>query len=64
MISLNFYQNILESSLQTRFMFNIKEIIINRCTNNIPGETQDDLLRILINLLEFRQIPKEGHITD
>ena len=45
-------------------MFNIKEIIINRCTNNIPGETQDDLLRILINLLEFRQIPKEGHITD
>ena len=45
-------------------MFDIKEIIINRCTNNIPGETQDDLLRILINLLKFRQIPKEGHITD
>ena len=45
-------------------MFDIKEIIINRCTNNIPGETQDDPLRILINLPEFRQIPKEGHITD
>ena len=31
--SLSFYQTILESSLQTRFMFDIKEIIINRCAN-------------------------------
>ena len=64
MISLNFYETILESSLQTRFMFDIKEIIINRCANNIPGETQDDLLRIAIDLPEFRGIPKEGRITD
>ena len=64
MISLNSYQNILELSLQTRFMFDIKEIIINWCANNIRGETQDDPLRILINLPEFRRIPKEGHITD
>ena len=45
-------------------MFDIKEIIINRCANNIPGETQDDLLRIAIDLPEFRGIPKEGRITD
>ena len=45
-------------------MFDIKEIIINQCTNNIPGETQDDLLRIVIDLPEFRRILKEGHITD
>ena len=64
MISLNFYETILELSLQTRFMFDIKEIIINRCANNIPGETQDDLLRIAIDLPEFRGIPKEGRITD
>ena len=31
--SLNIYKTILESSLQTRFMFDIKEIIINRCAN-------------------------------
>ena len=64
MISLNFYETILELNLQTRFMFDIKEIIINRCANNIPGETQDDLLRIAIDLPEFRGIPKEGRITD
>ena len=36
-----------------------KEIIIinNWRTNIIPGEIED-------NLPEFRQIPKEGHITD
>ena len=45
-------------------MFDIKETIINRCANNIPRETQDDLLRIAIDLTEFRRIPKEGHITD
>ena len=45
-------------------MFDIKEIIINRCANNIPGETQDGLLRIAIDLPEFRGIPKEGRITD
>ena len=41
-----------------------KEIISNRCTNIIPGETQDDPLRIAIDLPGFRRIPKEGHITD
>ena len=41
-----------------------KEIIINRCTNIIPGETQDDLLTISIDLPGFHRIPKEGHITD
>ena len=30
----------------------------------IPGETQDDLLRIAINLPKFLRIPKEGHTTD
>ena len=30
----------------------------------IPGETQDDLLRIAIDLPEFLRIPKEGHIAD
>ena len=37
---------------------------MNRCANNITGETQDDLLRIVIDLPEFRGIPKEGRITD
>ena len=30
----------------------------------IPGETQDDPLRIAIDLPEFRRIPKAGHITE
>ena len=30
----------------------------------IPGETEDDLFRIAIDLPEFLRIPKEGHITD
>ena len=41
-----------------------KEIIINWRTNIIPWETEDNLLRIVIDLPEFRQIPKEGHSTD
>ena len=39
-------------------------IIINWRTNITPRETEDDLLRIAIDLSEFRRIPKEGHITD
>ena len=30
----------------------------------IPGETQDDLLRIAIDLPEFLRIPREGHTAD
>ena len=30
----------------------------------IPRETQDDLLRIAIDVPEFLRIPKEGHIAD
>ena len=63
-ISSNFYQTILESSPQTRFMFDINKLLLINVLTFIPGETQDDLLRIVIDLLEFRQIPKAGHITD
>ena len=63
-ISLNFYQTILESSPQTRFMFDIKKLLLIDALTFIPGETQDDSLRIAINLPEFRRIPKAGHITD
>ena len=63
-ISLNFYQTILESSPQTRFMFDIKKLLLIDALTFIPRETQDDLLRIAIDLLEFRRIPKAGHITD
>ena len=46
-------------------MFDIKEIIINRCANiYFPRNTEDDLLRIAIDLPEFLRIPKEGHIAD
>ena len=41
-----------------------KEISINRYTNIIPGETQDDLLRIAMDLPGFCQIPKVGHIIE
>ena len=30
----------------------------------IPRETQDDLLRIAIDVPEFLRIPKEGHTAD
>ena len=58
-ISLNnyFHQAILEPSLQTRFMFDIKKLFINALAF-VSGETQDDLLRIAINLPEFCRIPK------
>ena len=59
-ISLNFYQTILESSPQTRFVFDIKKLLLIDTLTFIPGETQDDLLRIVIDLPEFRQIPKAG----
>ena len=41
-ISLNFYQTILESSPQTRFMFDIKKLLLIDVLTFIPGETQDD----------------------
>ena len=41
-----------------------KEIIINDALTFIPGETQDNPLRIAIDLPEFCRIPKAGHITD
>ena len=57
-ISLNFYQTILESSPQTRFMFNIKKLLLINALTFIPGEPQDDPLRIAIDLPEFCRIPK------
>ena len=51
-ISLNFHQTILESSPQTRFMFNMKKLLLIDALSFIPGETQDDLLRIAINLID------------
>ena len=43
----------------------IKKLSLLDALTFIPGETQDDLLRIIaIDLPEFRQIPKAGHITD
>ena len=55
-ISLNFHQAILESSPQMRFMFDIKKLLFINALTFIPGETQDDLLRIAIDLPEFPQI--------
>ena len=46
-----------------RFMFDIKKLLLIDVLTFIPGETQDDPLRIVIDLSEFRQIPKAGHIT-
>ena len=63
-ISLNFYQTILESSPQMRFMFDIKKLLWIDALTFIPRETQDDPLRITIDLLDFCRIPKAGHITD
>ena len=63
-MSLNFYRTILESSPQTRFMFDIKKLLLIDALTFIPGETQDDPLRIAIDLPEFGGIPKAGHITD
>ena len=46
-------------------MFDIKKLLFINALTFIPGETQDDLLRIAIDLPEFRQFPKHaGHITD
>ena len=63
-ISLNFYQTILESSPQTRFMFDIKKLLLINVLTFILGEAEDDPLRIAIDLPEFRRIPKAGHITE
>ena len=59
-ISLNFYQTILESSLQTKFLFNIKKLLslIIDAQTLFPGKQRTTCLP------KFRQIPKEGHITD
>ena len=63
-ISLNFYQTIQESSSKMRLMFDIKKLLLIDALTFIPGETQDDLLTIVIDLPEFCQIPKGGPITD
>ena len=55
-ISLNFYQTFLESSPQTRFMFDIKKLLLINALTYISGGTQDDLLRIAIDLPEFHHI--------
>ena len=45
-------------------MFDIKKLLLIDVLTFIPRETQDDLLRIAINLPEFLRIPKDGHVTD
>ena len=59
-ISLNFYETILELSLQTKFLFNIKKLLllIIDAQTLFPGKQRTTCLP------KFRQIPKEGHITD
>ena len=42
----------------------IKKILLIHALTFIPGERQDNLLRIAIGLPEFRRIPKAGHITE
>ena len=51
-ISLNFHQAILESSPQTRFMFDIKKLLFMNALTFIPGETQ--------NCDQFAQIPSNS----
>ena len=63
-ISLNFYQTMLKSSPQMRFTFDVKKLLLIDELTFIPGETQDDQLRIANDLREFCWIPKAGHITD
>ena len=60
-ISLNFYQTILESSPQTTFTFDIKKLFLVDALTFITGQTQDDPLRITIDLPEFRRIPKRRY---
>ena len=45
-------------------MFDIKKLLLINVLTFIPGETQDNLLRIAINLPQFRRIPKAGHIAN
>ena len=45
-------------------MFDTKKLLLIDALTFIPGETQDDPLRIAINLPEFRRINKAGHKTD
>ena len=59
-ISVNFYQTILESSPQTRFVFDMKKSLLIDALTFIPRETRDGLLRIMIDLPESHQIPKAG----
>ena len=59
-ISLNFYQTILESSPQTRFLFNITKLLLLI----IDAQTLFPEKQRTTCLPKFRQIPKEGHITD
>ena len=40
-------------------MFDIKKLLLIDALTFIPRETQDDLLRIAIDLPEFLRIPKE-----
>ena len=45
-------------------MFDIKKLLLIDAVRFIPGETQDDPLRVAIALPEFGRIPKAGHITE
>ena len=45
-------------------MFNIKKLSLINALTFIPGKTQDDPLRIAIDLPKFHRIPQAGYITD
>ena len=45
-------------------MFDIKKLFLIDVLTFIPGETQDDLLRIAIDLPQFHRISKAGHIAN
>ena len=44
-------------------MFNIKKLLLINVLTFIPGETQDDPLRIAIDLPEFCRIPKAHYLV-
>ena len=45
-------------------MFNIKKLSLINALTFIPRKTQDDPLRIAINLPKFHRIPQAGYISD
>ena len=64
LISLSFYQTSLLSSLQSRYMFDIKKLFQVAALKVIPRETRDDLLRITIDLSErSKRLPPDSSLV-